>query len=276
MTKRDEDGVILVQVLGLIAFASAVAFIMISLQDIAIVESQRYGDDAQALALAYGGEASVIAAFRRDGVEAPQIDHFGETWAGVAQQQVEIEDGTFGLDLEDAQAKYNINRMASAGLSDIASFRRIAEAAGLQLSDIESIELGLKTVGPINSLRTLSTFGLSDGVIESLLPWCAALPEQRTHVNLNTADEALIRIFFNDPANAARFIALRKRDGYVFAEALTELNIILPPGTGLTTNYLITKTRVTHGRGRIDLHSVLVRHRNDGGVDVSPIARTIF
>ena len=125
MAREPEKGVVLINVLVILALTASVVYAMISLSDLAILRSQRFSAAGQALALISGGEASAIVALRRDVTDAPQTDNLREPWALVGQQEVPIAGGTFALQIADAQAKFNLNNLPQSGALGAQMLQRI-------------------------------------------------------------------------------------------------------------------------------------------------------
>ena len=126
--RNRESGVVLINVLVILALTASVVHVMISLSEQAITRSQRFSAAGQAQALISAGEASAITALRRDMVEAGQADHEGEPWALVGQTPVPIEGGSFALRIEDAQAKFNLNSLPISGALGLQILQRIVAA----------------------------------------------------------------------------------------------------------------------------------------------------
>ena len=125
---------ILVNVLVALALGAALVTLMLTSQDDAIDRARRAGAAAQAEALALGAETSVLVALRRDMVEAPETDSYGEPWAQAAQAEVELETGRFAVTIHDAQAGLDLNGLrdgrARAGAGSGPPRRGLGAAAG--------------------------------------------------------------------------------------------------------------------------------------------------
>jgi general secretion pathway protein K len=164
-----EDGVILINVLVILALTSAIVFAMIRLSDVAILRSQRFRDAGQGLALVAGGEASVIAVLRRDD---PQVDHLREAWASVGQAEVAIEGGRFALVVEDAQARFNLNALPTSGALGLQVLERITAALDLPDDVTPRIVARLSQAKPLLALDDLvGQAGLSVAEVTALRTW---------------------------------------------------------------------------------------------------------
>lgn len=127
MRREPEDGVILVNVLVILALTAGIVALMFGERDSARERVVGMADAARAEALALGAEASVIAELRRDLEIAPETDHFGEPWAQIAQEEARLATGRFSVTIRDAQRKYDINRLAGGGLGPVTTLARLLE-----------------------------------------------------------------------------------------------------------------------------------------------------
>lgn len=261
---------VLVQVLGIVAVASAIAVIMISLQDRAIRQTLAARDRLQAEALALAGETSVLVAFRRDGEKNPYADHYGEAWYAVSQVPVNIGGGRFSVTIRDAQAKFNLNRLAS-GASDRVIFNRIASAAGLAAEAGDRISAGLAGGIELTVPDDLVAFGFTSEEIAALAPSVTVLPRW-SELNLSTAEPELVRAVLANPATASEFIAGREsQNGADPAGGGT--GILLPPGTGLVTRHLEVAIVVETGDATVRLTSLISREPGRDGYEARAVTR---
>jgi general secretion pathway protein K len=246
MLRRDsEAGVVLINVLVILALAASVVFAMVSLSDLAIQRSQRYSSAGQALALIAAGEASAIVALRRDMAEGLQTDNVTEAWAQTGQQTVEIEGGSFALQIEDAQSRFNLNSLPQSGALGLQILQRIVKS--LDLQDL-IVEAGL-TASEVTQLAELAT----------VLPG-------RTDINLNTAPVALLGVLADNPVQANRLEGLRKRKSFLTSDDLATANVILPLGAGFVSRYFLVSVDVTLGDSAQHMQTLLQRRNGPGGV----------
>jgi general secretion pathway protein K len=237
MPRRREAGVVLINVLVILALTASVVFAMLSLSDISIARSQRYSAAAQALALIAAGETSAVVALRRDMTEAPQTDHAGEAWAQTGQDRIAIAGGSFALTIEDAQARYNLNSLPGSGELGAQIVRRLTEALDLPPDVALRIAARLAQPQPLDRLEDLVTeAGLHPDDLDLLATVVTVLPG-RTEVNVNTAPPALLRAITDNPVQAAALEAIRSRNGFLTPDDLTAANVILPPGVGYRSRY---------------------------------------
>jgi len=256
-----EEGTVLVNVLAIIALCSAVLVTMTSVQTRSIERARLYSDAAQAMEMALGGEASVAAALRRDGREAPEIDHAGEPWAAITDREAIIEGGTFTLSVSDAQDRFNLTTLRAGGL--------LATQVAARLSSLltDDPELArLLTPEAETALRNKDYATLA--ALADTLPGAAILFTElpmATDVNINSAPEPLLAILFGNAVMARRIAALRARRGHVTPADLKALRALLPVGVGFTSDFYRVRVDVRLGSARRKLDSLLWRRRGANG-----------
>jgi general secretion pathway protein K len=273
--RNTETGVILINVLVILALTSAVLLVMVRTSDLSIARAQVFSDAAQGLALIEGAEASAIVALRRDMMEAPEADHLGEAWVKVGQSETRIEAGTFALQITDAQSRFNLNSLAGSGVVGQQILTRIV--ARLKLPEDTAARI-LSRLAQDNLLRSLDQLipeaGLAPETLDSLRGLVTLLPG-RLDINLNTASPDLIFALTDNPVQARILINIRDRRGYLTTKDFVAANVILPAGTGFASQYFEVTTRVTVGQTSQSMHSLLRRYQNGAGLpDVAVIARS--
>ena len=270
-----ESGVILINVLVILALTAAVLLVMQRTSDLSIARAQVFSDAVQGLALIQGGEASARAALRRDMIEAPEADHLGEAWASVAQSDVQIETGTFALQIDDAQSRFNLNSLAGSGVVGEQILTRIAARLTLPDDTAPRILARLSRRDPLRSLdQLIPEAGLAPETLARLRDLVTLLPG-RLDINLNTAPPDLIHALTDNPVQARILISLRDRKGHLTTGDFATANVILPAGTGFTSQYFKVTTRVTVGQTTQSIDSLLQRRGDARGVpEVVVIARS--
>ena len=138
MRARDA-GVILINVLVALALGAAIVVLMFTSQENLVDRTRRSAAATQAEALALGAEASLVAALRRDMKEAPETDHMAEPWALAAQEEVQLETGSFSITVRDAQARFDLNALAAGRLAQQQTLARLMTA--LQLPDQVALDI---------------------------------------------------------------------------------------------------------------------------------------
>jgi general secretion pathway protein K len=266
MARRDKDsGVVLINVLVILALTASVVFAMVSLSDLAIQRSQRYSAAGQALALIAAGEASAIVALRRDMTEAPLSDNPTEAWAQSGQQEVEIAGGSFALRIEDAQSRFNLNSLPQSGALGLQILQRIVKSLDLPPDVALRIAARLAQPAPLIRLQDLiAEAGLTPNEVTRLSQLATVLPG-RTDINLNTAPAALLGVLADNAVQANRLEGLRKRKGFLTADDLATANVILPLGTGFVSRYFQVTVDVTLGDSAQHMQTLLQRRNGPGG-----------
>ena len=272
--RSSDDGVILINVLVVLALTSAVLLVMVRTSDISIARSQVFSDAGQGLALISGAEASAIAALRQDMIVSPGADHPGEGWAAVAQAETRIETGTFAVDIADAQARFNLNSIAGSGVVGPQILTRIVARLKLPQDTTPRILARLAQPEPLLSLNQLvPEAGLTPQTLARLRELVTVLPG-RQDINLNTAPPDLIFALTDNPVQARVLLALRDRKGRLTAADFTAAAVILPVGTGFSSQYFETVTRVTVGQTAQAQYSLLRRYQTASGQpEVAVVAR---
>lgn len=249
MAHRDpQDGVVLINVLVTLALASSVLYAMISLSDLSITRSQRFGDAGQAQALIAAGEVSLIAALARDMTEAPQTDNLAEPWAQIAQDPIAIAQGSFSLSMQDAQSRINLNSNAMRGALGAQVLTRVGAALDLPGDVAARVVARLAQQKPLDRLGDLTAeAGLTPQEVARLSDFMTVLPNS-TDVNLNTAPPQVIGVLTDNPVQAATLIATRDRNGLLTPQDVVNARLIMPPGTGFTSNWFRVTVSVQVGQ----------------------------
>lgn len=243
-----QDGVVLINVLVMLALASSVLYAMISLSDLSIARSQRFSEAGQAQALIAAGEASLIAALTRDMAEAPQTDNLSEPWAQIAQEPIAIAQGSFALTIQDAQSRINLNSNAIRGALGAQVLDQVGQALSLPPDVAARIVARLAQQQPLDRLEDLIfQAGLTAQEVAQLSEFLTVLPRS-TDVNLNTASPGVIAALAETPDQAASLVAIRDRNGLLTAEDVADAQQVLLPGTGFTSSWFRMTVTVQVGR----------------------------
>jgi len=257
-TDRDEDGMILVNVLLFVAIASGILLLMISVEDGGLDRGLRMREAVRAMAIAKGGELSAVTALRRDALVAPDNDNRTEPWAALAERGAPIEGGSFDLAIADAQDRFNVNALMNPDATALATLLKIAAAAGLSPEQATQAAEAVRRFGPVTDLRALRAVGLSQAQLARLSGLVTALPYE-SKINLNAASEEMLAVLTGDAFAARRIVGLRDRQGYITAADLASLDVPMPAGTGLTSNLFWVRSRVRIGDTSQQLTSLIAR-----------------
>jgi general secretion pathway protein K len=259
--------VVLINVLVLLGLAASVVYMMLSLGDLSIARSQRFGEAGQALALIRSGEQSAIVALRRDMIEAPGIDHAGEPWGSIAQERVTIEGGSFELRVADAQGRFNLNAVKGDDLQARETLEAIVDELELPSGIAARIAASIARDGPLQQLGDLTArAGIAPADVELLATLVTALPG-RADVNVNAAPPELLAILLQNSVQARVLAATRTRVGFLTSEDVEAAGAILPPGVGFASSFFEVTTSVQIGGTRQAMESLLQRRRGEEGVE---------
>lgn len=254
---------ILVGVLAMVAVAASLVTLMLAAEVPALDRVERFGDAARALAIARGGEASVIAALRRDAT--PDSDTPAD-WRLVSQQGTSIADGSFSLAIDDAQSRLNVNATTEPVLAAVAAAR------GLPGDTAARITRFIARRGAIADLSDLVGAGLSPAAIDALRPLLTALPGAAP-LNLNSASEEVLAILIGDPAAARLLVARRTAAGCLTFDDLALLGVNVPT-PNFSSDHVFATTTVTIGVTRQRLTSLIERRRVESHIEIAVLART--
>ncbi|AJP72163.1 type II secretion system minor pseudopilin [Sphingomonas hengshuiensis] len=271
--RDDEQGMILINVLMFVAIASGLVLLMINREELALDRGLRTRESSRALAVVRGGELSALTALRRDAELAGDVDHAGEPWARVSESGAPIDGGTFDLAIADAEGRFNINAVRSGEAGSLVLFQTIGNEAGLTPEQIVMAVEYVRLQGPVTDLRPLRLAGIEPAKADRLERLVTALPG-RTALNLNAADEEMLRILFRDPVVASRLAAVRARQGYLTLKDLTDQNVTMPWGASFRSNTFWVRTRATIGETSQQAATLIQRRRSPEGVlEVVPVER---
>jgi len=212
------QGMVLLNVLIVVAISAAAVTVMIVAQDIQVRRTIRLHDAAQAQSYARAGELSAITALRRDALTAPDVDVATEPWAQIGQMAVAIPNGGFALSIADEQARFNVNALALGEPIPAGALLEIARLTGVSRETVSIIEATLLALGPIRDDGPLRAAGVDPEDLARLAPLVVFLPPE-AKVNVNTADPALLEMILRDPAAVRRVLERRSAGGLSAEEA---------------------------------------------------------
>jgi general secretion pathway protein K len=260
-------------VLVMLGLAASVVYMMLSLADLSIARSQRFGEAGPALALIRAGEQSAIAALRRDMVEAPDVDHRGEAWATAVQRGVGIAGGTFELEIADAQGLFNLNALVGGGLQAAQTLRAIAAALDLAPETAARVAATINVDGPLRELGDLTRrAGIPRQELDAMRRLVTVLPGNGD-VNVNAAPPELLAILLQNPVQARVLAATRERAGFLTPQDVEAAGVLLPPGVGFASSLFHVRTSVRIGETLQSMVSLLQRRDGPDGAEVAVVAR---
>ena len=270
MTRPSESGVILVNVLVALALGAALVSLMLTSQDGAIDRTRRAAAVAQAEAIALGAETSVLVALRRDMLEAPEADHYGESWAQAAQTEIVLETGRFAVQIQDAQSRLDLNGLTAGGVAQLQNLSRLVGELELPPETADRIAAAMREEGPITRLGQIP--GLDAEARAQLEPFVAFLPRPAP-VNLNTASQLLMGVLLQNRSAARRLSDLRARNGALSPEDILGLGLVPTGATGFQSDIWDVTVLAEVDGVDLSLSSRLVRQQGLGGGEVIVVSR---
>ncbi len=269
--RNPEAGVVLINVLVALALGSAIVVLMFTSQENLMDRTQRAAAATQAEALALGAEASLIAALRRDMETAPDTDHMAEPWALAAQEEVQLETGTFAIAVTDAQARFDLNGLAAGRLLQQQILARLVTS--LDLPDQVALDIIDRVTrrGPMRSLSEVDT--LDAQTRATLAPHISLLP-LLGDVNINTASEAVIAAVLGSPSAARQLVKRREQSGFLTRGDVSDAGIVALNGIGFTSNVYDVESRAEVDGTTVTLTSRLIRESLLGQKDTYAIERS--
>ena len=270
MTRQQDSGVILVNVLVALALGSALVVLMLTSQDNLLDRSRRAAAMLQAQALAMGGETSVVVALRADMQTAPDVDHYAEPWALIQQTEVQIGNGRFAVSIRDAQAGIDLNGLVVGGIAQQQVLARLVAALKLPPETTQRIVTAVTRNG---ALQTLAEIPELDAVTRATLaPFVSFLPAGGA-VNLSTASAVVIGAVLRNRAAANRLVALRDKTGFVTPADLRDLGLLGTSGAGFKSAVFDVTVTAQVDDVTVILTSRIQRVQGLGTQDVRVIAR---
>tara|TARA_R100000789_G_scaffold21843_1_gene24608 strand:- start:3827 stop:4711 length:885 start_codon:yes stop_codon:yes gene_type:complete len=266
-----DAGVVLINVLVALALGSAIVVLMFTSQESLMERTQRAAAATQAEALALGAETSIIVALRRDMDVAPETDHMAEPWALAAQEEVQLETGSFAISVSDAQARFDLNGLAAGRLSQQQILARLVKSLDLPDSVALDINDRISRRGPI---RALSEVELLDAQTRAILAPHVSLLPQPGDVNINTASEAVITAVLGSPTAARQLVKRREQNGFLTRGDVTDAGIVALNGIGFTSDVYDVESRAEVDGTTVILTSRLLREDKLGRKDTYAIERS--
>lgn len=267
--KRDR-GVILVNVLVVLALGAAIVVLMFTSQETLVDRTRRAAAATQAEALVLGAEASLVAALRRDMAVAPETDHYQEDWALAAQQEVRLASGRFSVEVTDAQSRFDLNSLASGGLAQQQMWMRLAAALELPDTTTLAVMQAILRDGPVRVLGDLDGLDVAERAI--LAPHVSVLP-QAGLLNVNTAGPTVLAAVLGSVSGATRLLKLRERKGFLTRGDLTDAGIVVMAGLGLRSDVYDVRSVAEVDGITVTLTSRILRRTALGRQDALVISR---
>lgn len=264
MTRDPEHGVILFNVLVIVAFMSLLVMAMVTMGDLAIARSQRFSEAGQATLYATAGEQTALAALGQDLVDAPDTDNLKESWAAIAQDRVEIEGGFFALTIADAQGLYNLTNLRPVSTVGAAppNTRLLAQlAANLDLAPDLATRIGQRMAQdpPVTALSQLAAEQVITTVEADALSSVVCVLPLATAINLNTAPLPVLAALTGNAAQARLLDNIRNRKGLLAPADLASANLMADARSGFTSQFFRVTVSVTIGQTEQSFSDLIYR-----------------
>ncbi len=267
--KRDA-GVILVNVLVVLALGAAIVVLMFTSQENLMDRTRRAAAMTQSEALVAGAEASLVTALRRDMQTAPQTDHFQEPWALATQEEVVLTSGRFSVEVTDARSRFDLNSLAAGRLSQQQMFVRLAKAIGLSDRAVTGTIDQLVRYGPVQNMYEITAL---DEQERRMLSAHVSLLPQPGPINVNTAGEVVLAAVLGSDSSARQLIKTRARKGFLTQGDLTDAGVITMNGAGFTSDVFDVQSTAEVDGVSLTLTSRLLRKTELGQRSVLVISR---
>jgi general secretion pathway protein K len=262
MNRKPDSGVILINVLVVLALGAAIIVLMFVSQEGSLTRSQRAFAQAQGQAIASGAELTAVLALQRDMITAPDTDHFTEEWAQVQQERVNLATGEFSLTITDVQSRFDINSLAGASVVQQQIFARLLAALELPAALGPAIIQEVTRKGRVSTLDEIESLDPTSRDILDPVVACLPIPGS---INVNTADTVVLSAVLANPAAVRQLIARRTKAGFLTRDDLRDVGVIVLNGAGFTSDVFDVAIRAEVDGTKVDLHSRLVRIPEIGG-----------
>ena len=265
MTRDPDRGVVLFNVLVIVAFMSLVVMAMVTMGDLAISRSQRFSEAGQATLYANAGEQSAMAALQQDLTDAPDTDTLTEPWAGIAQERIEIEGGYFALDITDAQRLYNLNNLrpsADFGAPPPDTRLLAVLAANLDLAADVTSRIGRRMAEdpPVTAVFDLAAEQIVSAAEAAALATVATVLPLPTEINLNTAPLPVLTALTGNAPQARLLDSIRTREGFLTPADLSTARLAPDSRSGFTSAFFSVSVAVAIGGTEQIFNSLIYRN----------------
>ena len=297
--KNQEKGVALITVMLILALATILAVSMSSRQQLDIHRSANVINFEQAYQYILGAETWAEQFLKRD-LSDNNVDSLNDDWATVLPP-LPIEGGSMSGQVEDLQARFNINNLVQNGKSQkiyVERFKQLLvnlelnqdlasvivdwldpnEQVGfLGAEDNEYLNLSPAYRASNQAMEDVSELLLIKGMdiesYEKLRPFVCVLKSE-TNINVNTASAEVLSSIIKDMSveDAKELIKARNKDIFEKVENFIQHPLLIQKkikkeGLSVTSNYF--QLNSTAQIERISVEYVSIIHReNDGSTSV--------
>jgi general secretion pathway protein K len=298
-----QSGIALVTVLLVVAIATVMAVAMVQEQQGSIHITRGFLSRGQASQYALGGEELARQILQEDYAEGDNRDYLAETWASP-DLHFEFEDGEVNLQITDLQGLFNVNSLSTenrtAGIArqrlvNLLSSMSVDPMLADRLQDWIDADTSARPTGAedfeylvyeppyrtgnamVQDVSEVGLLGLEREVLQQVLPFLTALPDARTHINVNTASayilQALAPELSFDTADALVQRREELEEGFESVEAFLQLPElagvgVATDGLGVQSSFFEVRTIARYQERFSYLTSILHRNSLDGSIRV--------
>lgn len=244
---RRSRGVAMITVLLVFVLVAVIATEMLHRSQLSLRSVGNLIETRQAYYYALGGEAFARQLLAKDVIDGRgNIDTLNEAWAQTEEQQpFEIDSGSMHIEINDLQGRFNLNSLVADELgaapnnTAVEQFKLLLGAlqlnpnyayewldwidrnqahatatAGAEDADYEGYRTASRPEADISALRFLRSMQPQD--YAKLAPHVTVLPFDVALINVNTADEAVLRSISPtlSASHAAQIVAHQQSGGY--------------------------------------------------------------
>lgn len=292
-----QRGVALITVMLVFVLVAVIATQMLRRSQLNLRSVGNLIETRQAYYYALAGEAYARQVLAKDAMSSRgSIDSLDEDWAQSKDMQpFEIDDGSMKIEINDLQGRFNLNSVVADPLGmqpnilEIEQFKRLLTALqlnpnyaylwldwidrdqtrsanGAEDADYSDYKTSARPEADISALRLLHSMQPQD--YAKLAPYVTVLPYGVTTINVNTADEIVLRSISStinpaqaaiSSAQAAQIVERQKSGGY---RELTEVPGLNGAAASLSSNYFEVVVTVSYANRWQRIRTVLERKRN--------------
>ncbi|MFT3931247.1 MAG: type II secretion system minor pseudopilin GspK [Spongiibacteraceae bacterium] len=285
-----QRGVALITVMLVFVLVAVIATQMLRRNQLNLRSVGNLIETRQAYYYALGGEAYARQLLAKDVISGHgDIDTLNEDWAKAKDQQpFDIDGGSMEIEINDLQGRFNLNSVVAdpqgiqPNILEIEQFKRLLAALqlnpnyvylwldwidrdqnrsanGAEDADYSNYKTSARPETDISALRLLRSMQPTD--YAKLAPHVTALPYDVTTINVNTADEVVLRSISStiNSAQAAQIVERQKSGGY---RDLGEVPGLNGAAASLNSNYFEVVVTVSYADRWQRIRTVLERKRN--------------
>lgn len=296
-SKNHQCGVALITVMLVFVIVAVIATQMLRRSQLNVRSVGNLIETRQAYYYALGGEAYARQLLAKDAMSSQgEVDKLDEAWALAKEQQpFEIDNGSMKIEINDLQARFNLNSVVTSAQADSLNQIQLNQfisllkslqlnpnyaylwfdwidrdqarsANGAEDADYANYQTAARPESDVSALRLLNSMQPQD--YAKLAPHVTVLPPEVTAINVNTADEIVLRsISPTLSAQAAQIIARQKAGGY------RDINEI-PGAAGagdavsVSSNFFEVVVTVNYANRWQRIRTVLQRTKNPAAITV--------